>query len=97
MESLVQTALTVIVSSVMGAIVSAIMSWLKSQKAMDDGLRALLWRELKDVHSQAMSSGGLNIDDRKHLESVYEAYHSRGGNGTGTRLYEESMAQPVLD
>jgi len=44
-----------------------------------------------------MENGGLTVVDRKHLESVYAAYHGLGGNGTGTRLYEDAMRQPVLD
>ena len=39
----------------------------------------------------------MEVEERRHLENVYSAYHNIGGNGTGTRLYEESMHLPVLD
>ena len=64
---------------------------------MQEGMRALLWRELRNIHSDAVQRGGMEVEERRHLENVYSAYHNIGGNGTGTRLYEESMHLPVLD
>lgn len=64
---------------------------------MQDGMRALLWRELKNIHAEAVAQEGLDVEDRRHLENVYSAYHAIGGNGTGTRLYEESMRLPLID
>lgn len=105
-------ALSALVSSLVGAIVSSVVAFIKLQgqrvsertdaekaadEAMRAGLRALLWRELKTIHEQAMNQGGLDVSDRKHLESVYATYHKLGGNGTGTRLYNDAMNQPVVD
>ena len=105
-------AVTAIVSSLVGSVVSALVAALKSQgrkaverteaeKATDEalrmGVRALLWRELKNIHEQAVRQGGLTVADRKHLENVYAAYHGLGGNGTGTRLHEDAMKMPVID
>lgn len=113
MNDLVYTvAVTAIVSGLVGSVVSALVAALKSQgrktverteaeKATDEalrmGVRALLWRELKNIHEQAVRQGGLTVADRKHLENVYAAYHGLGGNGTGTRLYEDAMKMPVID
>ena len=105
-------ALTAFVSGLVGAVVSGLVAALKSQgkkaverseeeRATDEavkmGMRALLWRELKNIHEQAVRQGGLTVADRKHLENVYAAYHGLGGNGTGTRLYTDAMNQPVID
>lgn len=105
-------ALTAFVSSLVGAVVSGLVAALKSQgkkaverseeeratdKAVKMGMRALLWRELKNIHEQAVKQHGLTVADRKHLEGVYAAYHGLGGNGTGTRLYTDAMNQPVID
>lgn len=113
MNDLVYTvAVTAIVSGLVGSVVSSVVAAVKSQgrkaverteeekrleESMRIGMRALLWRELKTIHEQAMRDHGLNVADRKHLENVYSAYHGTGGNGTGTRLFEESMEQPVLE
>ncbi len=98
-------AITSAVSGVVGAIVAAVVASVRtrSKKAMSEdqamrsGMRALLWREIKNIHSEAVADGGMTPADRKHLESVYNAYHGIGGNGTGTRLYEDAMIQPVID
>ncbi len=101
-------AATALVSSVVGAIVSSVIAGMRfagrkaaedraADEAMRAALRALLWRELQIIHAKAMEDGGMTVADRRHLESVYAAYHALGGNGTGTRLYEEAMETPVLD
>lgn len=61
------------------------------------GLCELLWRELKTIHREAEEKGGMTIDERQHLEQVYESYHSLGGNGTGTRLYDDAMKLRVIE
>ena len=105
-------ALTALVSGVVGAVVSAVTAAARltgkrvgertekeraADEAMRSGMRALLWRELKSIHEQAVDEGGMDTEQRRHLEGVYGAYHALGGNGTGTRLYEDSLARPVLD
>ena len=105
MEAIITTAITASVSALVGALVAALVSRAgkaASQSAAEasgitEGMRALLWRELRNIHSDAVQRGGLDVEERRHLENVYSAYHNIGGNGTGTRLYEESMNLPVLD
>ena len=107
--TLVSTAL---ISSVVGALVSSAFAYAKgikgrldarseedkaTQQAMCQALRALLWRELQTIHTTSSDQGGLTVAQRRHLESVYSAYHTLGGNGTGTRLYQDSINAPVLD
>ena len=98
-------AITSAVSGVVGAIVAAVVASVrtKSRKAIDQdkamraGMRALLWRELKNIHAEAMTNGGMTVANRRHLENVYGAYHDIDGNGTGTRMFEDSMQTPVID
>lgn len=105
MDALVQAALTTALTSVVSAVVASLVSRAKSgakdaaakQEALAQGMRALLWRELRDLHEQAVEGGGLTVSQRRHLESVYDAYHGLGGNGTGTRLYTDAMGAPVID
>lgn len=104
-QIVITSALTTLVGAVVGALVASAISYFKSVKqghddtndAIRDGMRALLWRELKNIHSEAAARGGMDTEERKHLESVYKAYHGIGGNGTGTRLYEDAMNKPLID
>ena len=105
MDQIAYIALTAAVSSIVGALVAAVVSRAgrfashsaDEARGMQDGMRALLWRELRNIHADAVANGGMDLEERRHLENVYSAYHNIGGNGTGTRLYEESMRLPVLD
>ena len=112
MEFVFSLALAAFVSGIVGAFVSSVVASIKSQghkaqqrateeraelESMKAGIRALLWCELERIHSVAMSKGGLTVDQRRHLESVYSAYHGLGGNGTGTRLFQDSMEMQVID
>ena len=105
MDLIITAAVTACVSAVVGALVGAVVSGIGSKaretadedKGVKEGMRALLWRELRNIHAEAVERGGMDVADRRHLENVYSAYHNIGGNGTGTRLYEESMHLPVID
>ena len=112
MESLAAIVITDIVSCIVATCVASAVATVKAQgrkvsersereraesEAMRAGMRALLWAELQRIHERAMSQSGLTVEERRHLESVYAAYHGLGGNGTGTRLYTDAMKMPVLD
>lgn len=105
MDIIATTAITALVSSLVGAIVAAVVAAIRthtsdtaqSAKAMEAGMRALLWRELSNIYNDAMLRNGLSIGERQHLENVYKAYHDGiHGNGTGTRMYKEAMSTPIL-
>ena len=104
MNPLTLTFVTAIISSLASALVASVVASSKSRikkekqtmDALNAGMRALLWRELNDIHKEAVTKNGMTPDERHNLENVYDAYHTIGGNGTGTRIYEEAMKLPVL-
>lgn len=62
-------------------------------KAMEEGLRTLLRAELREFHHRYVDlHEPLAPSMAEEVERVYHAYHALGGNGTGTRMYEEIMA-----
>ncbi len=93
---IVAIAVTALISTVVGAAVGAAVSSIKragqrhvdkteaekaEELAMKLGIRALLWRELKTIHADAVGNGGMDIEMRRHLEGVYSADHRPGGGG----------------
>lgn len=67
-------------------------------KAMEKGMRAILRQQLIDYHAQYVASGaGCPVSVKEQATNIYEAYHALGGNGTGTRLWEEIMAAHVVE
>lgn len=64
--------------------------------ALAAGVRSLLRSELIRTHNGCHRQGGATLVDKEVAERVYSAYHDLGGNGLGTRLYEEIMAMPTV-
>ena len=58
--------------------------------------RLLLMYRLQDIHREFVIGGRPCSAAEKHeAEEVYQLYHGLGGNGAGTRMYQEIMALHV--
>jgi hypothetical protein len=101
MDPLVMTAISSVISALVGAIVSGVLTKAKAisgrQAAIEDGMRTLLKAELLNLHyryveqNETMDAMGLQL-----AASTYEVYHTQlGGNGLGTRLFEEISAKGI--
>ena len=66
-------------------------------RAMETGLRTLLRAELLEIHAKYVPLGHIPVAVMEEADRVYKAYHSLGGNGTGTKIYEEIKALPTVD
>ena len=65
-------------------------------RALMDGMRVLLKDKLYDMHERYVVKGEpMPYEAKEREESIYEAYHSIGGNGTGTHIHEELLAAYV--
>lgn len=58
------------------------------QDAMKDGVLALLHDRLYQVCSYYIHQGEISLPEVKNIEYIYRGYHTLGGNGTGTELFE---------
>ena len=65
-------------------------------RAMETGLRTLLRAELLEIHAKYVPLGYIPMGAMEEADRVYQAYHSLGGNGTGTKIYEELKALPTV-
>jgi hypothetical protein len=64
--------------------------------AIRDGMRSLLRCEIVRQHREhAVRGEPMTLADREYIDKTYRSYHELGGNGTGTRLYDELMALPI--
>jgi len=96
MDGIIIALIAAASASIVAPVVNFVLQRFNNKGALSQGMRALLWREIKTIHHDAMEKGGMTIDDREHLENVYTAYHAIGGNGTGTKLYDEAMRLPTI-
>jgi len=101
MDPFITTALPSLISASVAALVSGILTRAKAasqqQSAFEEGMRTLLKAELYDLHhryvelEEPLDAMGLQL-----AAATYACYHDRlGGNGLGTKLYEEIAQQKV--
>lgn len=66
--------------------------------AVREGVRSLLRCEIVRAHKEFVVRGEpMTLDDLEYLSKTYGAYHALGGNGTGTRLWEDIKATEIRE
>jgi hypothetical protein len=94
------------ITALFGA-VTASLSWMvkllwqkqkcqtKEHEAIKEGMLALLHDRIYQSYTICENKGYASIHDLENLEFLYQPYHSLGGNGTGTELFERMKKMPV--
>ena len=93
-----------IVSQIVGVIVAAACGYLGAQvkrlnardKALYDGMQALLRRQMVDDFERYVVDGAaMSIERKQEITDCYQAYAALGGNGVGAEMYEKLRAVKV--
>lgn len=87
-EILLQTY-TIALPILLGYIVWLLKNQKKSRDANSRGTMLLLRVQLIEYHDKYMSLGHIPSYTYENFCEMYEAYHSLGGNGMITHMYEE--------
>lgn len=101
MDPMTLAALTSLVSALVGALVSGVLTKARAmtdeQKALRDAMRSLLKAELFDLHHRYVElNEPLDAMGMQLAAQCYEVYHDKlGGNGLGTRLYEQISQKEI--
>ena len=77
-----------------GIVFSHIKAQRKAQKAISQGLQALLRSDIIRIHDKYVEQSYCPLDIKEALHREYIAYHNLGGNDISTHLYEETMELP---
>lgn len=91
MEFIVQYWLQVLfglITAGIGLVVKWVISLRNEQKIMHEALLAMLHDRLYQGCRYYIKKGSISDSDMKNMEYLYNGYHSLGGNGTGTELFE---------
>lgn len=56
----------------------------------------LAYLRIRERHEKAVRHGWLHPNEKHVLERLYAAYHSIGGNGTGTEMIEDIRRLPSV-
>lgn len=73
---------------------SSVKDNLDTQNVVKEGISVLLWQAIYTAYVKSIHEGYISIDGLKIVESMYQQYHRLGGNGVGTRMYEELCKLP---
>lgn len=76
-----------------GAFIAVVVKY----KAMKEGLLAILHDRIYQACQHYLAQGNIDTPGLKNIEYLYRSYHTLGGNGTGTELYNRCKALPIHD
>ena len=63
---------------------------------LNNAVVELAYLRIRERHENAMRNGWLHPNEKRVLERLYSAYHSIGGNGTGTEMIEDIRRLPSV-
>ena len=107
LEKLLGWVMPVVLSALVGSLLTKVRAMEQSSRERDAeaervsraqqrGMVALLRAQLIDMHERYVESGDpCPVSVKEQATSIYQPYHDLGGNGTGTRLYQEIMEAHV--
>ncbi len=68
---------------------------MKQNRAVKDGLRAILRDRLLQSFRHCSAQGFADSDERQNFENMYIQYHSLGGNGVMDDVRQKFFALPM--
>lgn len=66
-------------------------------EAIKNGLRSVLFKKIQDTAEKSIAERCITTEDLKVIEAIYTSYNKLGGNGIGTKLYEDVLELPIKD
>lgn len=87
--------LEVLFSGVCTGIAFIVKRLYKKQKAIENGVQALLRNELIRRYREYEVKGEITILDKENMEHMFKEYQNLGGNGTIKQMYEEMLELPT--
>ena len=67
----------------------------RKNKAIENGVQALLRNELIRRYREYESKGEMSILDKENIEHMFKEYANLGGNGTVKKMYDELLGLPI--
>lgn len=88
--------LPLVCTALLGFFTRVVHKQKSDMEALKDGMRACLRSRLYDLHEAYVMQGtGCPRWVKEEAERVYEAYHTLGGNHTGTETFNQIMKAKI--
>ena len=94
---LVFTGITGVLAAAYRSLSKRIKAQEEERKAVKEGLLAIMHDRLYQSCTYYIKQGHIDTAGLKNLEYLYKSYHTLGGNGTGTELYNRAKSLPIHD
>lgn len=91
---ILKIALGMIIPSVITGLSVYANSLKNKNKSLENGMLSLLRAEIIRQHDKYTDRKYCPIYAKDALEKAYNAYHNLGGNGTITKIYNDTIALP---
>lgn len=99
MEEIFRIILNYLIPTILGIVLGFISTKYKKdkkkEKAIEQGVQALLRNELIRRYREYEIKGEISILDKENLEHMYKEYINLGGNGTVKKMYEDLIELPT--
>ena len=99
MENILQTVINYLVPLIIGTFIGVVSTKFKKnrkkEKAIEEGVQALLRNELVRRYREYEIKGELSILDKENIEAMFKQYQNLGGNGTVKHLMDELLSLPT--
>lgn len=97
--NVVSILISYLIPTLLGAGIGFLTSKLKKnrakEKAIEEGVQALLRNELVRRYREYEIKGEMSILDKENIEEMFKQYENLGGNGTVKHLMTELMELPT--
>ena len=97
--NVVSILISYLIPTLLGAGIGFLTSKLKKnrakEKAIEEGVQALLRNELVRRYREYEIKGEMSILDKENIEEMFKQYENLGGNGTVKQLMTELMHLPT--
>lgn len=93
--NILQMILSYLLPTILGGIVGFVSTKLKKNKkkdkAIEEGVQALLRNEIIRRYREFETKGEISILDKENLEEMFEQYKNLGGNGTVKKMMDDLL------
>ena len=97
--NIIEMIVAYLVPTILGALIGFFSTKIKrnkkKDKAIEEGVQALLRNELVRRYREYEIKGELSILDKENIEAMFKQYENLGGNGTVKHLMEELLTLPT--
>ncbi len=93
--NILQIVLNYIIPLILGGIIGFLSNKLKDnnkkEKAIEEGVQALLRNEIIRRYREFETKGEISILDKENLEEMFVQYKNLGGNGTVKKMMDDLL------